>query len=102
MADRDPDGRRKRVTLLYDEHGPSLYRYALMLLANAAAAEDAVQQVFAAVLASSRPIHDERRYLSRSCATSVTRCCGSARASRTPGARSSSPPPAQRSTRQSG
>jgi RNA polymerase sigma-70 factor (ECF subfamily) len=36
---------------LYDEHGASLYRYALMLLLDHAAAEDAVQHVFATVLA---------------------------------------------------
>ena len=31
---------------LYDEHGRRLYRYALMLLADVAAAEDAVQEAF--------------------------------------------------------
>ena len=31
---------------LYDEYGPRLYRYALLLLANRAAAEDAVQEAF--------------------------------------------------------
>jgi RNA polymerase sigma-70 factor (ECF subfamily) len=31
---------------LYDEHGPRLYRYALVILKDAAAAEDAVQQTF--------------------------------------------------------
>jgi RNA polymerase sigma-70 factor (ECF subfamily) len=31
---------------LYDQYGPRLYRYALMLLADAPAAEDAVQDAF--------------------------------------------------------
>ena len=31
---------------LYDQHGGRLYRYALVLLADAAAAEDAVQEAF--------------------------------------------------------
>ena len=38
------------VVCLYDRYGPSLYRFALMLLADPAAAEDAVQQVFTSVL----------------------------------------------------
>ena len=40
---------------LYDRHGAGLYRYALMLLADASGAEDAVQQVFTALL---RPVAD--------------------------------------------
>jgi DNA-directed RNA polymerase specialized sigma24 family protein len=36
---------------LYDYYGASLYRYALMLLADRAAAEDAVHQVFASLVA---------------------------------------------------
>jgi RNA polymerase sigma-70 factor, ECF subfamily len=35
---------------LYDQYGASLYRYALMLLADPAAAEDVVQQVFASLM----------------------------------------------------
>jgi RNA polymerase sigma-70 factor (ECF subfamily) len=31
---------------LYDDHAPALYRYALMILADPTAAQDAVQQVF--------------------------------------------------------
>lgn len=41
---------QESVGCLYDRYGSSLYRYALMLLADSAAAEDAVQQVFASVL----------------------------------------------------
>ena len=50
---------------LYDAHGASLYRYALMLLLDHAAAEDAVQQVFAAVLRGSGPLENEVHYLRR-------------------------------------
>lgn len=39
---------------LYDAHGAGLYRYALMLLADAPAAEDAVHQVFATLLRTGR------------------------------------------------
>jgi RNA polymerase sigma-70 factor (ECF subfamily) len=35
-----------RLAQLYDQHGARLYRYALMILADAAAAEDAVQEAF--------------------------------------------------------
>lgn len=43
----DPPG---RVGRLYEMHGDALYRYAVMLLADAAAAEDVIQQVFAKLL----------------------------------------------------
>ena len=55
------------VVCLYDRYGPSLYRYALMLLTDQAAAEDAVHEVFTAMLrsgASARLAFDER-YLRR-------------------------------------
>ena len=42
MAERPPEDPRDRVGRLYDAHGASLFRYAVMLLADAAAAEDAV------------------------------------------------------------
>jgi len=35
-----------RLAELYDQHGARLYRYALMILADGAAAEDAVQEAF--------------------------------------------------------
>ena len=53
------------VARLYDEHGAALYRYALMLLADHAAAEDAVQQVFAAVMRQSATLDNAAHYLRR-------------------------------------
>ena len=50
MGGRSPDGQTAYVGRLYDRHGAALYRYALMLLTDGAAAEDAVQQVFTALL----------------------------------------------------
>ncbi len=50
---------------LFEIHGPALYRYAAMLLADAAAAEDAVQQVFVALLRQRAPIENEAHYLMR-------------------------------------
>jgi len=47
---RGPDDPTALAGRLYDQYGASLYRYALMLLADTSAAEDAVQQVFASVL----------------------------------------------------
>lgn len=55
------------VVCLYDPYGPSLYRYALMLLTDQASAEDAVHEVFTSMLrsgASARLGFDER-YLRR-------------------------------------
>ncbi len=47
----EPAGARPNdLGALYDRLAPSLYRYALMILADPAGAEDAVQQVFAAVV----------------------------------------------------
>jgi RNA polymerase sigma-70 factor (ECF subfamily) len=51
---------------LYDAHGASLYRYAVLLLADAVAAEDVIQQVFTALVR--RPpvcVDDDGRYLRR-------------------------------------
>jgi RNA polymerase sigma-70 factor (ECF subfamily) len=51
---------------LYDSFGASLYRYALMILANREAAEDVLQQVFVVLLDRGvRHIADEERYLRR-------------------------------------
>ena len=53
---------------LYDQYGASLYRYALMLLADRAAAEDVVQHVFASVMVVMRrhaAIDNAEHYLRR-------------------------------------
>jgi RNA polymerase sigma-70 factor (ECF subfamily) len=53
---------------LYDQYGASLYRYALMLLADPASAEDVVQQVFASLIATMRwntGIDNAEHYLRR-------------------------------------
>lgn len=51
---------------LYDAHGASLYRYALMILASREGAQDVIQQVFATLLDTPRRrIDDEERYLRR-------------------------------------
>ena len=60
------EDRATLVGRLYDSHGAALYRYALMLLADHAAAEDALQQVFTSVLRQSGPIDNEAHYLRRS------------------------------------
>jgi RNA polymerase sigma-70 factor (ECF subfamily) len=72
--------RRSRAELvgrLYDEHGAALFRYALMLLADHAAAEDAVQQVFSAVLRQSgapeNPAHYLRRAVRNECYSALRR-----------------------------
>jgi RNA polymerase sigma-70 factor (ECF subfamily) len=65
MPDRPPDDPRSLVGRLYDTHGASLYRYALMLLADAAAAEDVVHQVFSAILRKPPGFDNELHYLRR-------------------------------------
>jgi RNA polymerase sigma-70 factor (ECF subfamily) len=65
MPDRPADDRRSHVGRLYDSFGTSLYRYALMLLADAAAAEDAIQQVFASLLRQNGRIDSDIHYLRR-------------------------------------
>lgn len=63
MAERSD---RNEAGRLFDQHGQGLYRYALMLLADAAAAEDAIQQVFAALLKPGGPaLREELHYLRR-------------------------------------
>jgi RNA polymerase sigma-70 factor (ECF subfamily) len=42
---------QEQLAAAYDEHAPGLYRYALMILADASAAEDAVHEVFAKLAA---------------------------------------------------
>src|SRR6186713_488654 len=78
MSERS-DEPHERVVCLYDRYGASLCRYALMLLADPAAAEDAVQQVFTSVLrsgASSRLKADEpylRRAIRNECYSMLRR-----------------------------
>ncbi|MEO7273920.1 MAG: sigma-70 family RNA polymerase sigma factor [Vicinamibacterales bacterium] len=65
MPERSSNDLTSLVGRLYDQHGTALYRYALMLLADPAAAEDAVQQVFASMLSSgvATAIQHDREYL---------------------------------------
>lgn len=55
------------VVCLYDRHGPSMYRYALIVLADQAAAEDAVHEVFTSALRSGviARLEADERYLRR-------------------------------------
>jgi RNA polymerase sigma-70 factor (ECF subfamily) len=59
------DGPGADVGRLYDQYGASLYRYALMILADPAGAEDAIQQVFLRLLTERRDIAQEEHYLRR-------------------------------------
>lgn len=62
---RRPDGTREWLGHLYDRHAASMYRYAVMLLADRDGAADAVQQVFMR-LADGRERPDaEAHYLKR-------------------------------------
>ena len=54
-----------RIGELYDRFAAGLYRYALMILADPAAAGDAVQQVFVALLRSSTVVESDEHYLRR-------------------------------------
>ena len=61
MAPEGPDDEAAR---LYDSHGASLYRYALMILGSREAAEDVIQQVFVAVVrGAARRADDPLLYL---------------------------------------
>jgi RNA polymerase sigma-70 factor, ECF subfamily len=78
MPDRPPDDPIALAGRLYDAYGASLYRYALMLLTDGAAAEDAVQQVFASLLKSSevaieKDAHYLRRAVRNECYTTLRR-----------------------------
>ena len=65
MSDRPPDDARSLVGRLYDTYGASLYRYAAVLLADATAAEDVVQQVFTSILRQGPRLDEEAHYLRR-------------------------------------
>jgi RNA polymerase sigma-70 factor (ECF subfamily) len=73
MPERPPDDLSSLAGRLYDEYGSALYRYAAMILADTAAAEDAVQQVFAALLrlgaraAAGKDVHYLRRAVRNEC-----------------------------------
>ena len=66
---RPPDDPTALAGRLYDEYGVSLYRYALMLLADRSGAEDAVHQVFASFIAliarDAQAINNAEHYLRR-------------------------------------
>jgi RNA polymerase sigma-70 factor (ECF subfamily) len=60
-----PDDAADRVGRLYDRFAPSLYRYAVMILADPAAAADAVQQVFVGMLRARSAVDSDEHYLRR-------------------------------------
>src|SRR5262245_9446937 len=55
----------ERIGELYDRFAARLYRYALMVLADRAAAADAVHQVFLGMLRQAGEIGSDERYLRR-------------------------------------
>jgi len=59
---RPPD---EWIGQLYDRYGAALYRYAVMVLADPAAAADAVQGVFVGLLRRRAPPEYDERYLRR-------------------------------------
>src|SRR5438046_2033592 len=67
MTRRPPDEAwNLRIAGLYDRLGASLYRYALMILADPSAAADVVQQVFVALIQRRDvAIASDDRYLRR-------------------------------------
>ena len=84
MPDRPPVGRTNRpidrdaLARLYDAHAAGLFRYALVVLMDHALAEDAVQQVFAKLLATAgglpeSPAHYLRRAVRNECLTARER-----------------------------
>ena len=71
----------ERIGGLYDRFAGLLYRHALMIVADPAAAADAVQQVFVALLGGAGGVmDDEERYLRRA----VRNACYSALRQRRP------------------
>jgi RNA polymerase sigma-70 factor (ECF subfamily) len=65
MSNRPADDASALVGRLYDTYGAALYRYASFLLADPVAAEDAVHQVFTAVLKNPPRLDDGAHYLRR-------------------------------------
>jgi RNA polymerase sigma-70 factor (ECF subfamily) len=82
MKHRPADGvPADRIGPLYDRFSGALYRYALMILADPAAAADAVHHVFLSLLTGTgAAIDDEERYLRRA----VRNACYSAMRQRRP------------------
>ena len=62
---RGDDGPDADVGRLYDRYGTALYRYALMILADSAGAEDVIQQVFTALISQRGHVRQEEHYLRR-------------------------------------
>src|SRR3954470_7245355 len=58
-----PDG--EWIGQLYDTYGASLYRYAVMVLADPSGAADVVQTVFASLLRQRQAPEFDERYLRR-------------------------------------
>jgi len=67
MTPRPPDdGQADWIGALYDEYAEALFRYAVMILADAAAASDAVHQVFLGIARQQAgQIRSDERYLRR-------------------------------------
>ncbi len=80
------DGRQALAARWFDAHGATLYRHALMLLADAPAAEDVLQQVFARVIGRAGgvepddPLHYLRRAVRNECYSVLRRRRARARA----------------------
>jgi RNA polymerase sigma-70 factor (ECF subfamily) len=60
-----PSTDRGELARLYDEYAAGLFRYALIVLADYALAEDVVQQVFAKLVARAGRLEAPERYLRR-------------------------------------
>ena len=78
VQEQQPSGSEDRTLAaigeLYDRFGASLYRYALVLLANSADAEDVVQNLFVGLVQSGRQIstiRDVKSYLFRAARNEV-------------------------------
>ena len=79
MPDRPRSAAATRDWLheLYNAHGPALFRYALMILADRSEAEDVVQQVFVSALGAGAeimaPLHYLRRAIRNECYSTLRR-----------------------------
>jgi RNA polymerase sigma-70 factor (ECF subfamily) len=90
---RRPDDPTELAGRLYDQYGASLYRYALVVLADRAAAEDAVHQVFASLIVlmgrESTALENAEHYLRRAvrneCYSALRRSTRGESVARSPG-----------------